>query len=211
MIDMEEKKPVLHKPTQWERLGSFACSHFLFSIFGAMVLVGGGLIWLELEKRYGYEIFFALLMVASLLYLTIYMLLGRWAAGEKMWLAPASGKERISAFLFPALIAWIWGGLVLTASAMVGLAGYHLATALLWISFVLASPSFLMVFTAVAFGWLDGGLLNMILSVLVVGGLPPLLFLLGSIWGSRRAERGVVRAKEESEVQNGTEQRDATA
>ena len=82
MIDMEEKKPVLHKPTQWERLGSFACSHFLFSIFGAMVLVGG---------------------------------------------------------------------------------------------------------------------------------LPPLLFLLGSIWGSRRAERGAVLAKEESEVQNGTEQRDATA
>lgn len=206
---MEER--VLHRPGQWERLGAFAGSHFLFSIFGAVVLVVGGLIGLKLESQYGYEVFFALLIFANVLYLTVYVLLGRRAAVEQGWLAPASVGEGVLAFLLPALIAWVWGGLVLAACEQVGLESYYLATGMLWISLVLASPSFLMVFTAAAFGWMDGGVLNMILCVLVVGGLPPLLFLLGSIWGSRKVERCTVQPEEETEVQDETQQRDTNA
>lgn len=206
---MEER--VLHRPGQWERLGAFAGSHFLFSIFGAVVLVVGGLIGLELESRYGYEIFFALLLFANVLYLTVYVLLGRRAAVEQRWLAPACVGEGVRAFLLPALIAWAWGGLVLAAAEQVGLDGYYLATGMLWISLTLASPSFLMVFTAFAFGWMDDGLLNMILCVLAVGGLPPLLFLLGSIWGSRKAERCTMQPEEETEVQDETQKRDTPA
>lgn len=201
----------LHRPGQWERLGAFAGSHFLFSIFGAVVLVVGGLIGLKLESQYGYEVFFALLIFANVLYLTVYVLLGRRAAVEQRWFAPASVREGILAFLFPALIAWAWGGLVLAAAEQAGLDSYYLATGMLWISLTLASPSFLMVFTATAFGWMDGGLLNMILCVLVVGGLPVLLFLLGSIWGSRKAEHGAVQQEKEKEVPDETQQRDTPA
>lgn len=206
---MEEH--TLHRPGQWERLGAFAGSHFLFSIFGAVVLVVGGLIGLKLESQYGYEVFFALLIFANALYLTVYVLLGRQAAVERRWPAPAGVREGILAFLFPALIAWTWGGLVLAAAEQAGLDSYYLATGMLWISLTLASPSFLMVFTAFAFGWMDGGLLNMILCVLAVGGLPALLFLLGSIWGSRKAERGAALSEEEREVPDETQQRDTPA
>lgn len=195
-----------HKPTQGERLGAFASKHFLFSIMGSVVLVVGGLIGLELESQYGYEIFFALLVFANLLYLAIYILLGRWTAKEKGWIVPVSFWEGGLAFLIPALIAWAWGGLVLCTAMIPGLGGYGLATAAIWLSFILASPSFLMVFTAFACGWMDGGLINMVLCVLATGGLPPLLFLLGSIWGGRKA----VQSNEE-EVQDGAQQSDTTA
>lgn len=202
---MEERNGLnLCSPTQAERLGTFASRHFLFSIMGSVVLVVGGLIGLELESQYGYEVFFALLIFANLLYLAIYILLGRWAAKEKGWVTPASFWEGGLAFLFPALIAWAWGGLVLGAATIPGSEGYELATAVIWISFIFASPSFLMVFTAFACGWMDGGLINMILCVLVVGGLPPLLFLLGSIWGGRKAERRAICAEEEQEGNDGT-------
>lgn len=202
---MDKREPC--RPDPKERLSAFAGSHFMFSISGAIVLMIGGVIGLELESRYGYQVFFALLIFANLLYMAIYVLLGRWSAREWNWTAPATVKEGFLAFLFPALIAWCWGGLVLAASFAPGLGAYGLATAAILFSFFLASPAFLMVFTAFACGWMVGGLLSMILCVLVVGGLPPALFLLGSIWGSRKSKQ----SNEETEVPDGTQPSDATA
>lgn len=171
---------VSHKTAWQERLSGFALSHFLISLFGFLA----GLVCLALDSVRFLEIAFC---VGAGILLLLYMAAGIYMAGEHKWSAPAVAREGFLAFLRPALIAWTWGGLLLTVSS------FHqlnvLSGAMIMASVALASPSVLVVLVSAMVGILDLGVPGYLIALLLAGGLPPLLFLLGSIWGSKKAER----------------------
>lgn len=198
---MEEK--VLHQPTQLDRLGQFAASHFVISFAGALLALTFGLLLVELIGDF--DVFLNLAVVAAVVLMLAYGVAGVRAARVCGWSRPKHAGEGALAFLFPALIAWGWGSLVLCFSILSGPGWTSVGMVLLMVSFFAAFPSFLVVLTSHLPGFLDGGLLNMILCMLLAGGLPPLLFLLGSIWGSCKAEQQAMHAEEDQEENNGTE------
>lgn len=200
MEHTEHSQADFPRGTTWqERLSGFAMSHFLISIFGFLV----GMICLALNNAEFLEIAFC---AGAGILLLLYVAAGVWMAREHDWSALDGAKDGFLSFLRPALIAWVWGGLLLLSAALRWLSG--LSFVMIMLSVALASPSVLVVLVSAMVGIFDLDVPGYLLGLLLAGGLPPALFLLGSIWGSRRV---AVPSYEEKEVPDGTEQRDSTA
>ena len=196
--------PVLHDPTQRERLKQFAVSHFAISVLGALLAMSVGYVLLILTSQ-SEAAMYIVLIVCSVAGMAAYAVAGFYSAKTYRWHRPKNFIDGFLAFLFPALIAWAWGSLMLYCASQPGLDAYELVSALILANVFLALPSLVMVVTSLVLGFLDGGLLNMIVCMLVVGGLPPLMFLLGSIWGGRRNEQRAMRSTEEKEAPDKTQ------
>ena len=187
---MEENKMLqLHEPKQCERLKWFTISHFVISIIGII-----GMFLATLLD--GYMI--AVLFVWELVLLVLYWVAGTRTARKKNWCRPQNGRERLQAFLSPALVAWIWGGLFLFVTAIPGIqsslgdTGDILAMILMWSLLILAFPSswgFAMLFLAC--GATESAPILFLLMI-VVGAIPPALFLLGSHFGVRMKGQEIV-------------------
>lgn len=183
-----------------ERFGWFAASHVLISILTLLLFVVYMLLSMTAEMGLP-GIFF--LVVLEMLALAGYWGAGAYLARRRQWTAFSNPKEFWGAMLRPAVIAWIWGGVVLViffwigvylpedaAAAILSSAGAIMA----WVSVVLCAPSSLMVLLFFALG-ISQNLLSwsMAVMLLLAGGLPPLLFTLGSAWGSageRKTRKG---------------------
>lgn len=178
---MEYNEPMqLRSPAQAERLKWFAISHFAISIVGVTGMFLSSLLG-------GYMI--AVLLVWELVLLALYWVAGTVTARKKNWCRPQSGREGLKAFLFPALIAWAWGGLFLFITAVSGIqssmgdAGDIIAMLLMWLLLFLAFPSsfgFAMLFLVC--GATDSPPVLFLLMI-AVGAVPPAIFLLGSVFG----------------------------
>lgn len=202
---MEEKNRLtLHSPTQAERLGRFAVSHFVISVLGALLAMSVGYVLLILTSQSEVAMYIVLI-VCSTGGMAAYAVAGFYSAETYRWSRPKKFKNGFLAFLFPALIAWAWGSLMLYCTSLSGVGGYRLVSGLLTVNVFVALPSLVMVVTSLVLGLLDGGLLNMIICMLLAGGLPPLMFLLGSIWGNRQIGCRAVQPNEETEVSDGTQ------
>lgn len=201
--------PVLHDPTQRERLKRFAISHFVISVLGAFLAMSVGYVLLILVSQSEIAMYIVL-SVCSMAGMVAYAVAGFYSAETYGWNKSKKWKDRFLAFLFPALIAWGWGSLMLYFT-LSGVESYRLVSGLLTVNIFGACPSLVIVVTSLVLGLLDGGLPNMITCMLLVGGLPPLLFLLGSIWGGRKKEQRAMQSTERKEESNGTQQRDTTA
>lgn len=159
------------------RLGAFAVSHFGISFIGLAAALPPILV-----EGLSYERAFGILLALSVVLLAAYVPAGAVQARKKQWSRPQSFGEGLRYFLAPAAIAWGWGTLV-AVTILVG--AVSLLAAEFFITLLLASPAVLMFYLTVVlqdFGlngwlWLAG-------LILLAGGLPPLLFTLGSLWGS---------------------------
>ncbi len=177
-----------------ERFGWFAASHVLISILTLMLFI----VLLGTSSIINDAVVF-LLILLELLALAGYWGMGAYLARHRQWTDFSGPKEFWGAMLRPAVIAWIWGGVVLSIFFLFGFSLWesamaelwsNLSAAMVWISVVLCAPSSLMVLLWFALGisqtWPSWSLAVMLL---LAGGLPPLLFTLGSAWGSRSKDK----------------------
>ena len=188
---MENNKAVqLRDPTQAERFKWFAIGHFSISIIGVI----GMFLSTALDGA-----MLALLFLWEGVLLALYVAAGVWIARKRNWCRPQQFRDGLRAFLSPAVVAWIWGGLFLVFLCVPGLmsamgdAGDLLGIGLMYSLLFLAYPSsgaFIMLVLLV--GGLEadftGEWLLFFVYMLIVGAVPPGLFLLGSIWGSPKQE-----------------------
>lgn len=185
----EEKNPT--RPLR--RFGWFATSHVLVSLLTLMFFI----VLLGMSSMMEVPVIFAFGFL-ELLALWGYWGMGAYLARCRGWAAFSGPKEFWGTMLRPALIAWLWGGAVL---AMVFGVGYmpeetvavvwsSAGAIMVWVSVVLCAPSSLLVLLWFAFGvsqtWPSWSLAVLLL---LAGGLPPLLFTLGSAWGSAEPGR----------------------
>ena len=174
---MEENIMEAPNITTWqERLSWFAASHIMISLLGFIA----GFICLGLSEIFPLYVAFYL---GAVILLLLYVATGFCTARGQMWSFPER-KDGFFAFLRPALIAWAWGGLVLITAYLRQTSG--LAMLLLMLSAAVASPSFLIVIISAMSGLFDHGLPGFLIGLFLAGGIPPLLFLLGSLWGSQK-------------------------
>ena len=179
---MGEGKP---GTTQVRRFCAFAISHFFISVVSAPLGVLLFFGWVELlttEAAWWIAIGFdACLLLA-------YGLAGAWVAREQRWEPPRSIRAGLWSLAAPMLVAWAWEALVLVEWGMVSAYALMLAVPL-------AFPSFLFVFIGMLSGiWWGEGVKAFYLMAFLAGGLPPLLFWLGSLWGAgnhREREDGI--------------------
>ena len=185
---------ILHPPTQRERFKWFAISHFTISIIGVIgaffsTLSGGAVM--------------VVIFLWEMVLLALYAVVGVWIARKRSWNKPANTREGIRAFLSPTLVAWIWGGIFLMFLSVPGLmsgmgdTGDVIAMILMYSLLILAFPSsaaFIMLTLFV--GGLDANFVAewplFFVYMLIVGAVPPGLFLLGSIFGARKEHREVL-------------------
>lgn len=177
---MKDKAVSAERTMREARLAGFAISHFSISgigftaslfVFALSTQSTEGFLW-----RYS-----AWLILGNVFLLLLYAGAGYWCAREKKWGAFGSRKECLWAFLDPALIAWGWGALVVLSLA---LNAWPLLLILFCASLFLASPSAIMVLLAMVYWPL--GLPGLCLWAILAGGLPPLLFFLGSLLGGKK-------------------------
>lgn len=181
---MQNNGPQRRTPKQCERLKWFAVSHFAISIIGII-----GMFFSTFLDGY----MTAVLLLWEAVLLALYAFAGKSIARKLSWSRPQSFRDGLRAFLFPTLIAWVWGGLFLFVTAIPGIqsslgdAGDIVAMLLMWSLLILAFPSswgFAMLFLAC--GATESPPI-LFLYMLVVGAVPPGLFLLGSVFGVRKA------------------------
>lgn len=174
---MENKSPLKPKHARNEsHLMGFAKSHFAISGIGLVLVI----LLFTLSSHIPY--FFVFILIEMIL-LAMYAFAGIRCAKKEPWALPHSVKAGIWEFLKPALIAWGWAALVII-SMLIG--SWDLFGIFFLGSLLFAAPSFLMVYIALLFGCFDGELLPALcLWGVLAGGIPPLLFTLGSLWGSR--------------------------
>ena len=177
-----------------ERFGLFAASHVLISILTLMLFI----VLMGISSIINDAVVF-LLILLELLALAGYWGMGAYLARHRQWTDFSGPKEFWSAMLRPAVIAWLWGGVLLSIFFLFGFSLWesamaelwsNLSAAMVWISVVLCAPSSLMVLLWFALGisqtWPSWSLAVMLL---LAGGLPPLLFTLGSAWGSGSTDK----------------------
>ena len=177
-----------------ERFGWFAASHVLISVLTLMLFI----VLMGISSIINDAMVF-LLILLELLALAGYWGMGAYLARHRQWTDFSGPKEFWSAMLRPAVIAWLWGGVLLSIFFLFGFSLWesamaelwsNLSAAMVWISVVLCAPSSLMVLLWFALGisqtWPSWSLAVMLL---LAGGLPPLLFTLGSAWGSRSKDK----------------------
>lgn len=174
---MKDKVVPAERAMRETRLAGFAKSHFIISGVGFCVLLP---LCAIISQTYQPQ-YFSLLVLADILLLLAYMFAGSLCAGKGQWGPFGSWKEGLWAFLDPALIAWGWAALVVLSLA---LNSWPLLLILFCASLFLASPSALMVLLLLRisfFGWP-----GLILGAVLAGGLPPLLFFLGSLLAGKQ-------------------------
>lgn len=164
--------------TTWKtRFKGFAASHFLISAVGFAAALPV-LMVLDFEPDFWDIIWLEIILLA------LYVAAGFWKAKRKKWSYPRRFREGAQAFFAPALTAWAWGGLVVVSLAI---EAWPLLIAEYFATMVLASPSFLMFYLMMGSG---ACIFNLVVQLsifaLCAGGLPPLLFTLGSLYGSRQ-------------------------
>jgi len=162
------------------RLAGFAVNHFAISGIG----FAAGLLVFALSTQSTEGILWrhsVWLILGNALLLLLYGGAGYWCARERKWGAFASRNEGLWAFLDPALIAWGWGALVVLSLA---LNAWPLLLILFCASLFLASPSSILVLLAMVYWPL--GLPGLCLWAVLAGGIPPLLFFLGSFLGGKK-------------------------
>lgn len=178
------------EPTQSERFKWFAISHFFISIIG----VAGAFLSTFLEGA-----MVAVLFLWEAVLLALYAAAGGWIARKRCWCKPQCTRNGVRAFLFPTLVAWIWGGIFLVFLCVPGLmsamgdVGDIIAILLMQSLLFLAFPSsaaFIML--TVFVGGLDANFNAewpvFFVYMLIVGAVPPGLFLLGSVLGGHGKE-----------------------
>lgn len=181
----------LHSPIRAERFKWFAISHFAISILG---MIGAFLSTLS-----GGAMMLVLFLWEAVL-LALYAVAGVWVARKRAWKRLQSVQDGVCAFLSPTLVAWIWGGLFLVFLCVPGLmsgTGEVIAVILMYSLLFLAFPSsaaFIMLTLFV--GGLDANFNAewplFFLYLIIVGAVPPGLFLLGSIFGVRKETTGEI-------------------
>ena len=181
------------------RLAGFAKSHFIISGTGFCVLLPLYAI-LSCIDLWQYT---SLLVLVTGLLLLVYIPAGVRCARKKQWGSFDSWKEGLWAFLDPALIAWGWAAIVVLS---LFLNVWPLLLFLFCASLFLAAPSSLLVLLAMSsdldgFGRLVGlGWLGFCLLALLAGGIPPLLFFLGSLLGGKRIAANELSAENRSVI-----------
>ena len=185
---MEHSKEIqLRNPSQGERFKWFAISHFSISIIGII----GAFLSTVLDGA-----MIAVLFLWEVVLLALYVVAGVWVARKRNWNKPQRTRDGVCAFLSPTLVAWAWGGLLLLSTVpmfklRLGDVGDILAIVLMYSLLFLAFPSsaaFIMITLFV--GGLDANFtaewLLFFVYMLIVGAVPPGLFLLGSVLGVRK-------------------------
>lgn len=185
---MEHSKEIqLRNPSQGERFKWFAISHFSISIIGII----GAFLSTVLDGA-----MIAVLFLWEVVLLALYAVAGVWVARKRNWNKPQRTRDGVCAFLSPTLVAWAWGGLLLLSTVpmfklRLGDVGDILAIVLMYSLLFLAFPSsaaFIMLTLFV--GGLDANFtaewLLFFVYMLIVGAVPPGLFLLGSVIGVRK-------------------------
>lgn len=185
---MEHSKEIqLRNPSQGERFKWFAISHFSISIIGII----GAFLSTVLDGA-----MIAVLFLWEVVLLALYAVAGVWVARKRNWNKPQRTRDGVCAFLSPTLVAWAWGGLLLLSTVpmfklRLGDVGDILAIVLMYSLLFLAFPSsaaFIMLTLFV--GGLDANFtaewLLFFVYMLIVGAVPPGLFLLGSVLGVRK-------------------------
>ncbi len=189
-----EEQITLCAPSRWQYFRSFAGCHLLTSIIGVL-----GVIFCFASSSLVGGYFLALLFLWEVILLVIYVIMGAWAAKTGEWSAPRRFRDGFGAVMVPTLIAWVWGGAFLLFGGFEAI-GYHTAVSILfWSLLIFAFPSswgfgILTMLLPNVFG--HYGSVNEIIALFIVGVLPPLLFLLGSIWKSRRLEKKLLQTSE---------------
>jgi len=129
----------------------------------------------------------------------LYAAAGVWIARKRSWNKPQSIREGVRAFLSPTLVAWIWGGIFLLFLCIPGLmsgtgdAGDIIGIGLMYSLLFLAFPSSgAFIILVLLVGGLEADFtaewLLFFAYMLVVGAVPPGLFLLGSVLGGHKTE-----------------------
>ncbi len=175
---MENKN--LEQTTRKERFKGFALSHFVISIVGFCVAYPAALL------LSGSDLFSAAAVAGTAALQLAYAFAGGWQARKRMWTRPRTFREGLWAFLAPALVAWGWAALVIGSVSLPFVE--VLFPLVFWGSFLLALPSSLLVFLILVFGsalFEYSMVPGLLLTGFLAGAIPPLLFLLGSLWGSR--------------------------
>lgn len=177
---MKDRAAPAEQAMREARLAGFTVSHFAISgigftvsllVFALSTQSAEGFLW-------RHSVWFIL---GNALLLLLYAGAGFWCAREKRWGVFGSRKEGLWAFLDPALIAWGWGALVVLSLA---LNAWPLLLILFCASLFLASPSCIMVLLAMVYWPL--GVPGLCLWAFLAGGVPPLLFFLGSLLGGEK-------------------------
>lgn len=185
---MEHNGIQLRDPTPGERFRWFAISHFSISIIGVI----GALLSTVLDGA-----MMVVLFLWEAVLLALYVVAGRWVARKRSWNKLRRTRDGVRAFLTPTLVAWIWGGLFLMFLCVPGLmtvmgdAGDLMAIVLMNSLFILAFPSSCgFIILTLFVGGLDANLTAewplFFVYLLIVGAVPPALFLLGSVFGVRK-------------------------
>ena len=189
--NLEIQKP--KETTQKARFAGFAVSHFVISFVG---FAAGLILTPSLETPPSF-----LFTVVAVVLFALYAIAGQGLARTKQWSFPRRFRDGAKAFLFPALIAWAWGALVVV-SLVIG--AWTLLMVEFFASAIFAFPSFYMVYlflgTAPGTELFGMEFLGICLCAFLAGGIPPLLFLLGSLLGSRKAVRCPVHRKEKEDT-----------
>lgn len=179
----------LQNPSQGERFKWFAISHFSISIIGVIgmflsTILDGAMM--------------VVLFLWEVVLLALYVFAGVWVARKRNWCKPQRVRDGVRAFLSPTLVAWIWGGIFLVMLCVPGLQSGMgdtwdiIAIILMHSLLFLAFPSSLGFIILTLF---TGGLETLEFTVgwpyffaymLLVGAVPPALFLLGSVFGVRK-------------------------
>lgn len=179
----------LRSPSHGERFKWFAISHFSISIIGVIgmflsTILDGAML--------------AVLFLWEAVLLALYVFAGVWIARKRNWCRPQRVRDGVRAFLSPTLVAWVWGGLFLVFLCVPGLmtgmgdAGDIIAMILMYSLLFLAFPSsagFIMLVLFV--GGLEANFSAewplFFVYMIIVGAVPPALFLLGSVFGVRKS------------------------
>ena len=188
---MEHNEAIqLRDPTQGERFKWFAICHFSISILGVV----GAFLSTALDGA-----MVAVLFLWEAVLLALYAVAGVWIARKRNWCKPQGVRGGVRAFLSPALVAWVWGGLFLMFLCVPGLmssmgdAGDLIGIGLMYSLLFLAFPSSgAFIILVLLVGGLEadfsGEWLLFFVYMLIVGAVPPGLFLLGSTLGTRKEQ-----------------------
>ncbi len=159
------------------RLAGFAKSHFIISGIGFFVLLPLYALFSQSDQ------WCAVFVPVACILMLGYAFAGFQCGRKNQWGPFGGWKEGLWPFLDPALIAWGWAVLVVLS---LFLNAWALMLILFFASMLLASPSSLLVLLVISSPTLQSGWLGFFLAAFLAGGLPPLLFFLGSLLAGKR-------------------------
>ena len=194
----ESRQPGVPKPTSAAtRFGGFAICHLCASLLVTPCII---LCILLVWDVHEWSVVPAVVLVLFLM-MGMYFPLGMLTAWIDNWTVPKTDRDRFLAVAQPTAVAWIWVVIVLGCIQLEGEGTGELVLAVALISCGCAAPS--SIFVLCSMGLLmphshEGMLCALMLTGVLAGILPPLLFAWGSFWQAARAEQK--RAKRELNI-----------